>query len=69
MPRWMIPLSCANRQGVPDTCLTQAGDSLSRIAKRFHGAQHFRRAIYFRNTCTNWTNPDQIPAGLTLLLP
>lgn len=62
-------LAGANRHGVPDTYLTQAGDSLSKIAKRFYGAEHYWRAIYFHNTCTNWTNPDQIPVGMTLLLP
>lgn len=62
-------LAGAKRQGVPDTYLTQRGDSLSRIAKHFYGAEHYWRAIYFHNTCTNWTNPDQIPVGLTLLLP
>jgi hypothetical protein len=62
-------LAGANRRGVPATYVTTSGDTLSQIAKRFYGAEHFWRAIYFANTCTEWTNPDRVRVGMTLRMP
>ena len=54
------------KAATPKTCVLQKGESLTRVSQRIYGTKDSVRAIIRKN---NFSNPDNVPAGATILLP